>query len=179
VAACVASHQDTSSIVHPRVKRRLLVAGCVASLVAGCGTDLGSGSEDPPKPARTKTPAQLAENIAWLGSRYGEMRFHSVDRSRRPVVVVNYGDPRPPDPGSGDWWHFSLTVTTAPRRPETRRRLQRSLGAGVAVRLGTRYGCRELRGPARIALLTVTKRLEITGIACRELLRASRQLRLS
>ncbi len=118
--------------------------------------------------------------LLWkLGPRYGKLRFHSVDRSRRPLVVVNYGDPRPPDPGSGDWWHFSLTVTTAPRRQETRRRLQRSLGAGVPVALGTRYGCRKPHGPVRIAVLTAAKRLEITASDCRDLLRASRKLRLA
>lgn len=179
VSACVASDQESWEIVHPRVKHRLLVGAGIASLVAGCGAELASESEDPPKPARTKTPVQFAESIAWLGPRYGKLRFHSVDRSRRPLVVVNYGDPRPPDPGSGDWWHFSLSVTTAPRRQETRRRLERSLGAGVPVSLGRRYGCREPHGPARIAVLTATKRLEITGSDCRELLRASRKLRLA
>jgi hypothetical protein len=151
----------------------------MAGLVAGCGADLGSQSEDPSRPARTPTPAQFAESIAWLGPRYGKLRFHSVDRSRRPLVVVNYGDPRPPDPGSGERWHFSLTVTTAPRRQQTRRRLQRSLAAGVPVALGTRYGCRQPHGPARIAVLTATKRVEITGSDCRDLLRASRSLRLA
>jgi hypothetical protein len=175
----VARDEESLEIVHRRVKQRLLVGAGIASLVAGCGADLGSESADPPKPARTQTPVQFPGSIAWLGPRLGKLRFHSVDRSRRPLVVVNYGDPRPPDPGSGDWWHFALTVTTAPRRQETRRRLQRSLGAGVPVRLGTQYGCRQAHGPARIAVLTASNRVEITGSDCRDLLRASRNLRLA
>jgi hypothetical protein len=102
-----------------------------------------------------------------------------VDRRHPPLVVVNYGDPRPPDPGSGDAWHFSLTVTTAPRRQDTRHRLQRTLGTGMPVKLGTRYGCRQRRGPTRIAVLTATKRLELAGSECGDLLRASRELQLT
>jgi hypothetical protein len=160
-----------------RATQRLLIGASAASVVAGiaaCGAEL----EDPPEPARTQTPARSAGKVAWLGPRFGELRFHSVARGPRRVVVVNYGDPRPPDPGSGDWWHFPLTVSTAPRRPQTRGRLQRSLGAGKAARLGTRYGCRRADGPARVAVLTATRRLEITGVECPDLLRASRRLRL-
>ena len=167
------------AIVHSRVTHRLLVAAGVASVLAGCGAELGSEAEAPRKPTRTQTPVHFADSTAWLGPLYGKLRFHSVRRSRRPLVVVNYGDPRPHDPGSGDGWRFSLTVTTAPRRGETRRRLQRVLGAGVPAPLGTRYGCRHAHAPARIAVLTATKRLEITGRDCRHLIRASRHLQLA
>ncbi len=146
--------------------------------VAACG-DSDPIFDDPQKPARTRPPAHDAQKIAWLGRRHGDLRFHSVDRHVRPLVRVNYGEPTPPDPGSGDTWHFALTVTTAPRRPQTRRRLQRSLGAGVPANLGIRYGCRHSTGPMRIAILTATRRYEIAGGECSALLRASRELRLA
>jgi len=75
----------------------------VASVVIGglgfsaCGGEPGLGAEDPPRPERTKPPTQFAQRIAWLGSLYADRSFHSVDRRHRPLVVVNYGEPRPPD----------------------------------------------------------------------------------
>lgn len=164
--------------------RALRTAGAVVVVVPTVLACETVTQHDPPKPARTSPPAHFDEKIAWLGqryasSRYGNLRFHSVDRHRRPMVFVNYGEQTPPDPGRGDVWHFAMTVTTAPRRPQTRRRLQRSLGPGVPVKLGTRYGCRRSGGPRRIAVLTATLRFEIGGSDCRDLLRASHQLQLA
>ena len=154
---------------------RAATAVVVAIGVSACDSVTDDG---PPKPGRTSPPSASDGNIAWLGARYGELRFHSVDEHLRPALLVNYGDPTPPDPGSGDVWHFPLQVMTAPRRAETRQRLQRSLGAGGLTKLGTRYGCRRPHGPRRVAVLTETRRIEISGRDCPDLLRASRHLRL-
>jgi len=161
-----------------RASHALLATTAAIVLVLGvsaCAGDIDSAFEDPPRPARTGPPARTGE--AWLGPRHGGLRFYGVQRDRRQVLV-NYGEPTPPDPGSGDWWHFPLTVSTAPRRPQTRGRLQRSLGEGVAVRLGTRFGCRAAARPRRIAVLTRTVRIEVNGLSCAGLRRAARALRL-
>ena len=96
----------------------------------------------------------------------------------RGALPIRLGERAPPDPGSGDVWHFALTVSTAPRRRTTKRRLQRTLGTGVPVPLGTRYGCRYADAPRRVAVLTATVRIEITGLDCSQLLAASRELTL-
>lgn len=145
-------------------------------MLSACG-DSDLAFDDPPRPARTGPPAHDQQKLAWLGPRHGDLRFHSVDRSTRHRVVVNYGEPTPPDPGSGDTWHFALTVATAPRGRQTRRRLQRSLGAGVPSHLGIRYGCRHSSPPLRVVVLTADRRYEITGRNCSDLLRAGRALR--
>ena len=158
---------------------RAATAVAIAISVGGCQSVTGA---DPPEPARTPPrtppPSQSDGNIAWLGVRYGDLGFHSVDKDLRPVVVVNYGDPTLPDRGSGDVWHFPLQVLAAPRRAETRRRLQRFLGAGVVTKLGISYGCRHPQDLDALPVLTATHRIEITGRDCPDLLRASRQLRL-
>jgi len=155
----------------------LLRAAAAVAIAIGVGGCESVTDADPPEPARTPPPSQSDGNIAWLGARYGDLGFHSVDQHLRPAVFVNYGDPTPPDPGSGDVWHFPLQVMTAPRRAETRRRLQRSLGAGIMTKLGISYGCRHPQRPRRVAVLTATQRIEITGRDCPDLLRASRHLR--
>lgn len=156
----------------------LLRAAAAVVVAIGVGACDSVTDDDPPKPVRTPPPSPSDGNIAWLGARYGDLRFHSVDKHLRPALFVNYGDPTPPDPGSGDVWHFPLQVMTAPRRAETRRRLQRSLGSGVVTKLGVRYGCRRSQGPQRVGVLTATQRIEITGRGCPDLLRASRHLKL-
>lgn len=129
-----------------------------------------------PKPARTRPPSDRgATPVAWLGPQYLGLRFHSV--SYRRLAQVNYGNPMVRDACSGSGYHFDISVLTAARRPETRRRLRRSLGAGVPTRLGTRYGCRS-ENP-RIALLRATMRIEVIGITCDQSIAASRQLRLA
>lgn len=161
------------------VSRRVLLRAAVASLVAiGVGACDSVSDDGPPKRARTPPPSQGDGNIAWVGARYGDLRFCSVDEHPRSALFVNYGEPTPPDPGSGDVWHFPLQVMTAPRRADTGRRLQRSLGTGVVTKRGIRFGCRRSQGPQRVAVLTATQRIEITGSDCPGLLRASRQLRL-
>jgi hypothetical protein len=160
-----------------------LLAAAVALVasfgLSGCGDELALDLDDPPRPQRTQPPTQLEAKIAWLGTEFGELSFHSVDRHLPPLSIVRYGEPTPPDPGSGDVWHFALTVSTAPRRRTTKGRLQRSLGTGVPVQLGTRYGCRHADDPRRVAVLTAAVRIEITGLDCSQLLAASRKLTIA
>lgn len=154
--------------------------GLIATFgLAACGDQLALDLNDPPRPQRTQPPTQLEAKIAWLGPRFGQLRFHSVDRHPPPLIFVRYGEPTPPDPGSGDVWHFALTVSTAPRRQTTARRLRRTLGTGVPVQLGTRYGCRHADAPRRVAVLTATVRIEITRLDCSQLLAASRKLTIA
>lgn len=128
------------------------------------------------KPARTQPPSQRgATPVAWLGPQYNGLRFHSVSYGR--PVEVNYGDPMVRDACSGSGYHFNISVLTAPRRAETRRRLRRALGPGVPTTLGTRYGCRRSDNP-RIALLRATIRIEVIGMTCEESIAAARSLRL-
>lgn len=162
-----------------RPLRAVAVAFVVALGFSACGDELALEFDHPPKPQRTQPPTHIEEKVGWLGERYGDLRFHSVDQRRRPSIVVRYGDPSPPDPGSGDDWHFPLTVSTTPRRQTTKRRLQRSLGTGVPVQLGTTYGCRRADAPRRVAVLTATMRIEISGGDCSQLLGASRELSIT
>jgi hypothetical protein len=165
--------------------RSVLTAAIAAGLGLGLGLGLSACGDSPaldqpevPKPARTPPPTRAGEQIAWVGLRYSGLRFHSVQRAGRgPVFAVHYGEPLEVDTGSGREWHFALTVVTAPRREETRRRVRRSLGAGVPVRRGTRYGCRRPGDRARIVVLTATQRFELTGGSCATILRASQDLR--
>lgn len=159
------------------------VAACVvAAVVLGNILDSAVSEQlqacDPgPKPARTPPPSDRgATPVAWLGPQYLGLRFHSVSYGR--LAQVNYGNPMVRDACSGSGYHFDISVLTAVRRPETRRRLRRSLGAGVPTRLGTRYGCRRSENP-RIALLTPSMRIEVIGITCDQSIAASRQLRLA
>lgn len=169
---------------------RRKVFAIVASVAAACvvvavvlgiivlDSAVGDRSDecDPgPMPARTPPPADRgATPVAWLGPQHLGLRFHSV--SYRRLAQVNYGNPIVRDACSGSGYHFDISVLTAARRPETRRRLRRSLGAGVPTRLGTRYGCRRSANP-RIALLRATIRIEVIGITCDQSIAASRQLR--
>ena len=168
--ACTTTRRTTALL-----GARAAVVGALA--LSGCG-GFSSDFEDPPKPAKTAPPTRSDITTAWLGPRFRTMRFHRVERHPRTGVSVYYGEPRPPDPGSGDIWRFPLTISTAPRRPQTRQRLRRSLGAGVNTKLGTRYGCRRAGDPRRVSVLTATVRIEITGVDCPDLIKASRQLRL-
>ena len=130
-----------------------------------------------PEPKRTPPPSHRdSRPVAWLGPQYGGLRFHSVSYGR--VARVNYGEPTARDPCSGSGYSFDISVLTAPRRPETRRRLRRSLGVGVPATVGTRYGCQRSDNP-RIALLRTTVRIEVMGTTCHQSIAASRKLRLA
>lgn len=160
-----------------------VAAVSIAVVVVLVGIVLDSFSDehselcDPgPKPARTPPPSERAVPVAWLGSQYSGLRFHSAIY-RRPVEV-NYGEPVTGESCASGGYFFAISVLTAPRRPETRRRLRRSLGPGVRTTRGTRYGCRRSESP-RIALLSATIRIEVIGTTCRESIAASRSLRLA
>lgn len=151
----------------------VVVAGIIALDSLSDGPDL---CDPGPKPARTPPPSQRAVPVAWLGPQYSGLRFHSV--TYRRAVEINYGEPVTGESCASGGYFFELRVLTAPRRPETRRRLRRSLGAGVPTTLGTRYGCRRSEWP-RIAILRATMRIEVIGRTCEQSIAASRGLRLA
>jgi len=180
-------HSTLPIVRRPSGVRASALVFAMTVIVASVAVGLSACSSDPegaldcdpgPKPTPSAPPTSRGDTIGWLGLRYGKLRFHSVSRDSSGVSV-NYGTPRPIDPCSGVGYSFPITVLTASRRPETRRRLQRRLGAGVRVKHGIRYGCRRAHGPARIAVLTATLRIEIINGECGALLRASRALRLT
>lgn len=159
----------------------IIIVAVIAALGVGVGvlysdSDVQKACDAGPEPKRTPPPSSRGTRVAWLGPQYSGMRFHSVSYGR--LARVNYGKPTARDPCSGSGYSFDMSVLTAPRRPETRRRLRRSLGAGVPARVGTRYGCRRSDNP-RIALLGATVRIEVTGATCQESIAASRELRLA
>lgn len=165
-----------------------LLAIIIAAVIAALGVVVGAiivvysdsevqkACDAGPEPKRTPPPSNRGTRVAWLGPQYSGLRFHSVSYGR--LARVNYGKPTARDPCSGSGYSFDISVLTAPRRPETRRRLQRSLGAGVPAAVGARYGCRRSDNP-RIALLGATVRIEVTGATCEESIAASRELRLA
>jgi len=154
-----------------------VVAVVVVAIVALDSLSDGPDLCDPgPKPARTAPPSEIGVPVAWLGPQYRGLRFHSVIY-RRPVEV-NYGEPVTGESCASGGYFFEIRVLSAPRRPQTRRRLRRSLGAGVPATLGTRYGCRRSAWP-RIAVLRATIRIEVIGRRCEESITASRSLRLA
>lgn len=163
----------------------LIAASAVAALVVvglGVGSIIAVYSDSEvqkacdagPKPKRTQPPeSRGGTSVAWLGPLYGGLRFHSVSYGR--VARVNYGEPTAHDPCSGSGYSFDMSVLTARRRPETRRRLRQSLGAGVPASIGTRYGCQRSDNP-RIALLRTTVRIEVMATTCDQSIAASRKL---
>ena len=185
---------ESRRYVSPVRRPALTAASAIAAFVVvglGLGVGVGVGSiiavysdsevqkacDAGPKPKRTQPPdSRGGTSVAWLGPQYGGLRFHSVSYGR--VARVNYGEPTARDPCSGSGYSFDVSVLTAPRRPETRRRLRQSLGAGVPATVGTRYGCRRSDNP-RIALLRTTVRIEVMATTCDQSIAAGRKLRLA
>ena len=163
----------------------LIVASAIAALVVvalGLAGFVALYSNDEvtcdagPKPKRTPPPARRSTSVAWLGPQYNGLRFHSVSYGR--PARVNYGEPRALDACSGYGYSFDMSVLTAPRRPETRRRLRRARGPGVRTTRGMRYGCRRSDNP-RIALIDKRLRVEVMANTCAESIAASRHVRLA
>lgn len=78
----------------------LLRAATAVVVAIGVGACDSFTDDDPPTPVRTPPPSPSDGNIAWLGARYGDLRFHSVDEHLRPALFVNYGILRRPIPAA-------------------------------------------------------------------------------